>query len=145
MIRGGRLLRVRRVGGWLVFQAKRAHGSRGLSRDPSRPPPRCQCYDMCTAPLFSLTTTVLHLPGWAEAHKNALIYMLGIRPSTFSSSCCTYASLPVGQARPSRVINNRRIEWGKVQFPLQYKAKREECLFFSFFSSLFFSFACSAP
>lgn len=52
------------VGGLVVFQAKRAHGSHGLRMDPSRPPPRCQCYDMCTAPLFSLTTRALHLPGW---------------------------------------------------------------------------------
>lgn len=51
-------------------------------------------------------------------HKKSLIYMPGIRPSTSSSSCCTYASLPVGPIPVSGVINNRRMEWGKAQFPL---------------------------
>lgn len=40
--------------------------------DGSQPtPPRCQCYDMCPAPLFSLTTTALHLPGWSGLIKEA--------------------------------------------------------------------------
>lgn len=32
-------------------------------------PPRCRCYDMCTALLFSFTTRALHLPGWPSLIK----------------------------------------------------------------------------
>lgn len=66
-----RIMTFRGCKGLAAFSAKRAHGSRGRRMDPSRPPPRCQCYDMCTAPLFSLTTRALHLPGWPCLIKKA--------------------------------------------------------------------------
>lgn len=111
-----------RVWGLEVFQAKRAHGSHGLRMDPSRPPPRCQCYDMCSGPLFSLTTRALHLPGWPGLIKKAWFTCWG--------SDCPPSPLPVAlmlhflwaQSGPSGVINNRRMEWGK----------EERLFFFSF-------------
>lgn len=36
---------------------------------PTPPSPRCQCYDMCSALLFSLTTRALYLPGWPSLIK----------------------------------------------------------------------------
>lgn len=109
-----------RGSGVVVFQAERAHGSTGLKMDPGQPPPRCQCYDMCTAPLFSFTTRALHLPGWPSLIKK-----------TWFTSDHPPSPLPVAltlhflwtQAQPSGVINNGRMEWGKVSFPLRCTAK----------------------
>lgn len=58
-----------RVGGWWRFRPRGHMGATAWRRIPANPPPRCQCYDMCTALLFSLTTRALHLPGWPSLIK----------------------------------------------------------------------------
>lgn len=118
--------------GLVAFQATRAHGSLGLRMEPSRPPPRCQCYDMCTAPLFSLTTRALHLPGWPGLIKKAWFTCWGSdRPPSPLPVALTLHFL---WARPlqSRVINNHRMEWGKGQFPIQCTPRRETPFILSF-------------
>lgn len=115
--------------GWgsVVFQAKRAHGSRGLRMDSSRPPPRCQCYDMCTAPLFSLTTRALHLPGWPSLIKKSWFTCWGShRPPSPLPVALTLHFL-WASAWPSGVINNLKMEWGKLNSHSSVHPK-EECL-----------------
>lgn len=51
------------------FRPRGHLGAAAPRTDPDRPPPRCQCYDMCTALLFSFTTRPLHLPGWPSLIK----------------------------------------------------------------------------
>lgn len=121
------------VGGLVVDRAKSAHGSHGLRMDPSRPPPRCQCYDMCTALLFSLTTRALHLPGWPGLIKKAwFTCWRSDRPPSPLPVALTLHFLWAG-ARPSRVINNHRMEWGKAEFPIRSTPKRGEPFTLAFF------------
>lgn len=58
-----------KVGARWSFRPRGHLGAAAPRTAPSQPPPRCQCYDMCTALLFSFTTRALHLPGWPSLIK----------------------------------------------------------------------------
>lgn len=97
----------------MELQAKRAPGSCG-TEDGSQPtPPRCHCYDMCTALLFSFTTRALHLPGWPSLIKKLDLHA-GDRPPPPLPVALTLHFL-WARIRLSGVINDPRV--GKTQIP----------------------------